>query len=75
MGGDKLQFFARDETEEEGKSIANVIKDVKPHILIGLSGVGGIFTTEILTEMGNSCEKPIIFALSNPTSRSECTAE
>lgn len=51
------------------------ISEFEPTILVGLSGVGKIFTHEILEEMGKVNERPIIFPLSNPTSRSECTAE
>ena len=39
-----LSSFAAEETEMEGKSLLEVVKHVKPNILIGLSGVGGIFT-------------------------------
>ena len=51
------------------------MRTVKPTVLIGLSGVGGIFTKEVIEEMCKHTERPIIFALSNPTSRSECTAK
>merc|ERR1739844_666018 len=57
--------------------LLEVVKAVKPNVLIGLSGCGGIFTEEVLTEVGNGSpdKPPIIFPLSNPTSRAECTAE
>ncbi len=52
-------------------SLLEVIKHVKPHILIGVSGRANLFTKEIVTEMASHVAQPIIFPLSNPTSCSE----
>ena len=50
------------------------IKYLKPNILIGASGAGGTFTQEVIELMSEINQRPVIFALSNPTSKSECTA-
>ncbi len=47
----------------------------QPDILIGATGSPGAFTEEMITRMANMKERPGIFALSNPTSRAECTPE
>jgi len=55
--------------------LADVIGAIKATVLVGLSTVGGAFKEEIVREMARKIERPIIFPLSNPTSRSEATAE
>lgn len=51
------------------------IDRVLVQILIGASATPNLFTPEILQDMAKFNERPIVFALSNPTSRAECTAE
>lgn len=59
----------------EGSSLLEVVKKVKPHVLLGLSGVGGVFDEEVLKAMRESdSPRPAIFAMSNPTMNAECTA-
>jgi len=55
--------------------LMEIIKDIKPTCLIGAAAIPGVFTPEVIQEMSALNEKPIIFALSNPTSKAECTAE
>src|SRR5712671_1193731 len=55
--------------------LADVIGRIEATILIGLSTVGGAFTEPIVREMARKVERPVILPLSNPTTRSEATAE
>lgn len=56
-------------------TLAEAVEILKPTILIGAAAIAGAFTPAILAKMGEINEKPVIFALSNPTSKAECTAE
>lgn len=59
-------------TDENGKvSLLEVVKQVKPTIMIGTSGVTGAFTEEIIKEMAKHVERPMIMPMSNPTSLAE----
>lgn len=56
-------------------SLISAVETLKPTILIGVSGQPQTFTQPIVEAMGKINEQPVIFALSNPTSKAECTAE
>lgn len=56
-------------------SLESIVAGVKPTVLIGTSGQPGIFSEALVRTMASTCEKPVIFPLSNPTSKSEATPE
>jgi malate dehydrogenase (oxaloacetate-decarboxylating)(NADP+) len=55
--------------------LLHAVETLKPHAIIGVSGTPGMFTGDVLRAMARLNERPIVLALSNPTSRAECTAE
>jgi len=55
--------------------LAKTVEDFEPTALVGACGQGGRFTQGVLEAMARVNERPIVFALSNPTSKTECTAE
>jgi malic enzyme len=75
--------YARDVSEVEEYECADrsqitleeAVYNAKPTILIGTSGTPGMFTEPVVKAMAQFNERPMIFPLSNPTSKSECTAE
>ena len=78
--GDKLAdhkvYFARDDNNgRQYQSLSRLIDFVQPTILMGLSTIGGAFNKDILRKMAKLNDKPIIFPLSNPSSKSECNFE
>jgi malic enzyme len=52
-----------------------LVREVKPTVLLGLTGIQGVFTEEAIREMAKHHSKPVIFPLSNPDTHAECTAE
>lgn len=51
------------------------VEAIKPHVIIGATGAPGTFTKEVVECMTRINRRPVIFALSNPTAKAECTAE
>ncbi|XP_019092942.1 PREDICTED: NAD-dependent malic enzyme 1, mitochondrial-like [Camelina sativa] len=78
----EAQPFARKTKEmerqglKEGATLVEVVREVKPDVLLGLSAVGGLFSKEVLEAMkGSTSTRPAIFAMSNPTKNAECTPQ
>merc|ERR1719153_1533415 len=67
------EVFAHEHAEM--MDLGEIVKEVKPTVLIGAAAQPNVFTEEIVKAMCSFTEHPVIFALSNPTSKAECTAE
>ncbi|MER6129555.1 NAD-dependent malic enzyme [Streptomyces sp. NPDC001795] len=71
---DEQRVYTRADDEVagwEGTGLAEVVRRVEPTVLIGLSTAHGAFTEEIVRQMASTCERPVVFPLSNPTSHAE----
>ncbi len=56
-------------------SFVDAVRALRPSAIIGVAATAGTFTEEVVREMARLHQRPMVFALSNPTSKSECTAE
>lgn len=84
-GGKKLEHhkvpYAHDLSTVGGSnsavptSLAEAVKLIKPTGMVGVSAQGGVFSEAIIKDLLNYSEHPLIFALSNPTHKAECTAK
>ncbi|CAG7900451.1 unnamed protein product [Brassica rapa] len=74
---ESLQAFKKPwaHEHEPDNDLLGAIKAIKPNVLIGSAGIGRSFTKEVIEAMSSINERPLIMALSNPTTQSECTAE
>ena len=69
---DEQAAFARD--EDGGLPLIDVVNKYKPTIVLGMTAVGGLFTEELVRDIARHCDRPIVFTLSGPTAKAECTA-
>ena len=67
------QAFAQQ--AEPLEDFLEAVKRIRPTALIGAAGVAAVFTREVVEAMAQINPSPVVFALSNPTSKAECTAE
>src|SRR5947209_9856337 len=73
LSGHKLRYAHADQAPIA--DFLTAIRTLKPTAIIGVAAVGGAFTPEVLKAMAELNDHPIVFALSNPTSKAECSAE
>ena len=70
-----LKPYAKQIVNDENwpdRNILTAVKNIKPTILIGVTGQSNLFNSDVIEAMCNHCEEPIIMPLSNPSEKSEC---
>jgi malate dehydrogenase (oxaloacetate-decarboxylating)(NADP+) len=72
LSGHKLRYA---HNEAPLSDFLTAMNTLKPTAIIGVAAVGGAFTPDVLQTMAKINDRPIVFALSNPTSKAECSAE
>ena len=81
--GDFQRPFAQPRAAVEGWKLSNrnqisltdVVANARPTVLVGVTAKRGLFDEKILHQLGKHCDRPVVLALSNPTSKTECTPE
>ena len=71
--GEHKRAYAQEHAQ--APDFLSALKSIRPTAIIGVAAVGKTFTREVLEEMARLNNRPIVFALSNPTSQAECTAQ
>ncbi|XP_077319130.1 NAD-dependent malic enzyme, mitochondrial [Lithobates pipiens] len=69
------ESFGHSSPDQSVKSFLDAVNVLKPTAIIGVAGAGRLFTEDVVKAMSAINERPVIFALSNPTTKAECTAE